>query len=731
MPPHIPEVSLDQEPMVYSYDPLTVKLALTLVNKTFWHYEAQRQQNHENRWLAQESLYLGWLPPKVWEGTNIPRANLAMPITFDQIETALPILYAALFEQSDAWFEIVSNGAATTQTVREIQGYLEYVLEHLEDEYGNNARQELLLMIKDILMYGNGGGMLEWDTLKGYPKVKRVDLRDLYVDTATPGPNIDFARSVVFRRLMTVDELNALRSDSRMNIPNTGVLWYMARTRPITTGDTSQRYRDALRNIQYSPGSSDILPNPADNRVEVLVYYSRSRIIWALNRQWIAYIGNNPYNCIPMFFAPCYSVPNRFYGLSMAEVQEGNQRYAEALMNGRLDEITLGLHPPRIQRRGSIMTPAQQRWRPGAVFTAGDAKDILFQNPAGVASNIYPELEYLSLLSEKRTGVNSMIMGSPRGGNVNRSATGVQAQRQGSTSRLQMIAKNIEDYLIVAMIRKIIKMVQVHVPTNQWLPSLQNGQQSAVRGAEFHKKIQVRVLASSRMMAKDELVQVVGPLLQFMMSGPFLQQLQMSGRTVDFNEVFEMIQMATGTKRRFNFIRDLTEQEQQALNQPPPEVQAEQARADQAAQIRLQMGQMKLQGEQYKGQVDLQKEMIKKQPDENAQIQTMIQAEVQRELARIKLQAEREKNQMNLLAKQQELQLKSAEGAQKLQQMSAEGEVKLRAQQQQNEVAESDRFKQDMLKDRSEERSADRKIRTVKETEKAKAKSRPKKKAEK
>jgi hypothetical protein len=672
--------NLEEAPFIFSYDPMNAKYALELVNRTFNHFETLRQQNHENRWLIQESLYLGWVPPKVWEGTTIPRAALGMPITFDQIESALPLILGALFEQSEQWFEVVAEPGMDPKDARAVQGYLEYVLTHLADDNGVTAIDKLALAVKSVLLYGNGGVLLEWDTKRNVPKLSNVDIKDLYIDTATPSGDIDEARSCVLRRLMTVEELKNLRDDDRMNIPLDDMLWYMAKTRPLTSGDHVEQHRDALRQIHRSPGDSDKTVLPSDQRIEVLVYMSKTRIIWVMNRQWVAYIGNNPYGLIPMAWAPCYTVPGRFYGLSIADVQEGNQRYTEALMNNRLDEVSLALHPPRIQKRGALMTPAQQRWRPGAVYTAGDAKDILFQQPTQALTNIYPELQYLEMLADKRTGINSMTQGVPRGGNVNRSATGVNAQTRGTTSRLQTITKHIETYMIVTMLYKLVKMVRTHVPPQQYLPSVQQGQNRAVQGSAFSQRMRFKINGASRMMVKEELRSVIGPVLQFLFNGPVMGQLAATGRTVDFDETFSMIQQATGIKSRFNLIRPMNQQEQQAQQQPPPEVQAEQARAQQDAQVRLQMGQMKAQSEEKKVQGDLQKEMIKKQPDPQQQAIDQQKAQMEMVLQRVKLEAEREKNKMEMEKKQLELRLKQQEAELKAASLIRESRIKTQAQ---------------------------------------------------
>jgi hypothetical protein len=712
---------------------------LSLVTQTFNHYEEYRRRNHENRWLVHESLYLGWLPQKFWEGTNIARASLGMQLTFDQIETALPVLYQALFEQSDEWFEVQATPGTDPKMARNVQGWLRYALEGTTDEYGRTVRNQYLLAIKDVLLYGNGGVEVYWDGVLNQPGIRAVNIRDVYMDVHTPSPDVDDARSAIVRRLMSVEELVALRADQRMELPSDEILWHMARTRPMTSGDQNENYRDALRQLTRNAGEERV-PNPSDNLIEVLVYYSKTRIIWVLNRQWVAYVDNNPYECIPLALAPCFPVPNRFYALSMADVQEGNQRYIEALMNGRLDELSLQLHPPRIQKRSTLMTPSQERWRPGAVFVAEEAKDVAMQFPGGNSANVFPEIQYLELLAEKRTGVNSTMQGTPKGGNVNRTATGVSSQQKGAASRIGMVAKYVEDYMIVPSLYKMLKMLRTHRAGHDMVPIME-GQNLAgnVPVNQMQGKYRFIIHGSSRMMTRDSLMQVVGPVMQFMMNGPLMSSLQQTGRTIDFEVLVEMIQIATGIKDRFQLVRQITPEEKQAMEQQQQQAQEmEKQKFMRDGEVRLQMGQMKQQTEEKKNQTEIQKEMIKKQPSQGEMEMQQMQMQNEqmaamsaRELEQIKVEAEREKKRMDIMMKQVEMQLKVRGQEADLQHQAQQGQLQMQLARQQGEQQINQSFVQNAmgLQNQSAKNELDlQSKRAQAKAEPKKASTRPKKK---
>lgn len=608
-PRELPHESLEESPTKLGTQSISDALALTLVEQTFASYESFRANNHDRRWQTHDNLYFGYVPQKVWEGTNIPRASLSVPISFDQIESAFPLICQAMFGVDPYWFQVEAEPGGSPMEARQIRAALAYALEHNRPDFAGSARIDLRMAIRSGLQYGNGGVIVEWDQAEQRPMVAWIDLRDLYVDPGALTPLIDDNRSIIIRRMMTVDQLNQLKErDPRFHIPALEVLNYLAANAPSAFGDQTKRYQEAGRGVQYSPGQSDYPTNPADRRVEVLIYYSRQRVIWVLSRKVVAYNERNPYGFIPLCFFPCFPVTGRFYAQSYSDVLEGNQRYIEALMNGRLDEISLALHPPRVMKRSGFMTPTALRWRPGLIMQAEDAKDVATLQVQNVTANVAGEVAWLEAAAEKRTGLNALAtQGVPTPSNANRSATGVAAQQQGGASRLHQIVENIEDYLIVPMLYKMYKIYQYHTQPGELLPALgPDGQLMQVGAEAFNAPIRFKMTAASRMISQAKLAQMFPFVMNFLAQGPLAEQLHSVGKTVDWDEIFQMMQDATGTRGLYRLVRPMTAEEQKAFSQPKPDAQLEMQKAQLEAQTRLQMGQMKAQGDQQKAQLDAQ-----------------------------------------------------------------------------------------------------------------------------
>ncbi len=655
--PQMPFVSLEDTPLKTGLQDLEDAAALQLVRETFANYENYRGQNQEQRWKTADRLYTAFKERKNWEGTSVPRAAIANPIVFDQIEAALPIIEQSIFSGPE-WFQVEAQGETAPQEARAVQAKLSYDLEHPKDNLGTSSRNELSTAFKSGLLYGNGGIAMHWDATKRRSIVEWVDIRDVYIDPGTPTPNIEDARSVIRRKWMTVDELDALRGDAQLNIPSKHVLVFMSMNPQTAYADSTRQVQAAFRGVNWDASNTNVWsPNPADKRIEVLVYYSKTRIIWTLNREWVSYNGKNPYGFYPLTFAPCYNFPGHFYAMSMPDVLEYNQVYSEDLLNKHLDELSLALDPPKTMKRSGLVLPSAQKYRPGNVVLVDDpAKDYVLQFPQGATANVWNEIQYLEIAAEKRTGVNSASQGSPRPGNVNRTATGVQSQINGGNSRLYYLVKNIEDYLITPMLYKMYEMTRYHAAPDETFPVQGGGDNKfiSVGAAAFARPVGFKMLAASKMMSREKLAQILPFVSQYFLNGQFINQLHTVGKTVDFEEFTNYIQDAVGTSKLYSFVRQMTPQEQQAAQQPPPEIQA------------------RMQEAQLKSQTELQKEQIKKQPDPNAQMQAqqemqLKQAEAQskmemeREIAMIKADAERAKAEMTIQLKKMELQIKEQE----------------------------------------------------------------------
>lgn len=685
--PEIPSVVLENEPLPSPEEVLARDYALQLVNDTFAHYERERQ-THDRRWTLNDMLYAKWVPERFWPGTKIPRSSLGAGIVFEQIEGAIPMISQALFSQPE-FFSLEADYGSDGAAARAQQAHLEYSYDVTAGQRGMTQEMEFKSAIKDMLLYGNGVVKNTYNAELRLPSIEHLDIRDLYFDPYCPGPSIDRSRSIIERRLMTIDEIKAYRSDSRMKVPSDNELWGLAVNFDFAYADNGRRIQEGFRSNSYNPGQSNIIPNPSDRQIEVLMYWDHFRVVWVLGRKFVMYNDRNIYGFLPYSVAPCYTYPGRTYGMSVADVQEANQRYMEGLINGRLDYVNLNLFPPRFMPRGGIMNPNQQMWGPNQVFQTDDARNTYVHTTSDATSGVFQEISYLQQAADRVTGINQMSLGITSPSNSNRTAAGINSQLQGAALRLHSIVENIENFLLIPSIQKSIRMVRIHSMAGERLPGRvtdengQNQQFVQVSAQAFTQNTRVKVRAASKMLSRDRLTQLYQFVAQNLLSGQVLQALSQKGETVDIDEMMTMLMDATGVAKRYKVIRPMNDQEKQAMQQQQEAAQRQQTNVDMQkaqldAQTRLQMGQMKVQSDQAKNQTDLQIAQMKSGGPTPMELQQQAQESQQKmAIEAQKAENDRQKAQIDMVLKQKELEFKQAEAQLKLAAAHAQSQQKM------------------------------------------------------
>lgn len=640
--------NLDLEPIEAFQGALREIIAANLVISTFDRYESTERDALYQRWDEADRLYSGFKERLNWEGTTTPRATFPYRVVFDQVEAAVPAIREALFGNND-WFDVIPLPGGDIASAKALKARLKYVLAQQAQGYGPNAKSEIMLAVRDAVLYGQGILGIEFNPAVKTPEVCKINPRDMYFDLANTTPWVDKCRSVIRRSLKTVEELEKWRGAPHIKLPSKDDLWELSQNTNYVPADSA---KDELRTIigEFGSISSDQVPLPTHGLVQVLSYYDNERLIVVLGRNFVVYNEKNPYGCIPFVVIPAYDYPNRFMAQGYGDILWEIQRVTESLVNGRLDEISLLLNPPRIMSSKAMLTASQEVFRPGAVIKVGEPKDaVINQFQAGFSTNIWAEVDFYRTAGELRTGLNGLAQGSARPGNVNRTAGGVSSQLQASALRLSNIVYNVETYGIVPLLAKLVKFLQVHESPGDYSQGQTESGYEYVSTSSYYKPVTFEVRAASQMLSQEKLAQVLPIILQNLVNGPLVAALAANGQTVDATVLMEMIQDASGTKDSYQLIRPMNEQENKARQQPPPQVVAMQQKEQSATQRALQLAQMD-------SQTKLQVESMKHQPNP------------------MEMQLEAQKAQIDMAVKQKEMEFKEKE----LQMKEREGQMKLR-----------------------------------------------------
>jgi hypothetical protein len=597
-----------------------------------------RHQNHDWRWQRADRRYLGVVPRKFWEGTQIERSHISVMTTYQQVEALTVIVMQALFGD-DPWFEALPIGKTTPEAARISRDIIAAQL------YKSRVRKVLKLALKSGYIYGNGllescwhyevikkkvfrveyvpetneivdpftgqamplpSGRMKRDVVEeiqtiidNRPILRCIPITQFFVDPNCPTTDPQDAGFTITRTLEPIGELINMRDEPGYDVPDDEELLQWSKDKPGDQGDLTQQEREASRDGNWQPGIDQSV-DPYAARVEVLRYKTKHRVVWVVNRKHVVYNQTNMYGRM-MQYSPFYTeLIDRFYGMAITDVVNGEQLLQEGIVNARVDELAMALHPPTKVKRGN-QTPAYQlRMRPGALAYSDDPKNDLVRDfPTNVTVNAFQEVDASNLRTQKNTGLTDIaVVGVSSGNNPGaRSATGAGIQGQAAKTRVQGQVENLVDEVLEPILHDFHLLDQHHLDPDQRIEAVDGTMLDPL--ALFSAEVRYYSRAASRMQSRLSLSQNLAQIMQHAMNPALIQQLAERGETVDFAEIFQMLVDVTGHRKRAEFIRKLTPQEIKARQESNPsekiiEMQMQRERLDQMAEMDMNKNEMQL-----------------------------------------------------------------------------------------------------------------------------------------
>lgn len=624
-------------------DKWTDSYAAKITMADFKKAEAYRTINHDWRFRVSDQLYLAWTQRKTWEGTKIPRSSVGIFIALEQIEALLPNVLLSLFPDNNRLpFDVEPEPGSTVEQADATRDLISWQLQDLGEPGRYLTMREIARRAyKSSYIYGNG--LIEFGVLDKYvtrskferrdvpvrtmvshpltgepvavptgqmksviskymqtehlvrPILSNTDLRDFYIDPNCSSANVQDADFCATRNLVPVSKLLELVGVDGFNIPSPQALVKLAQIKTTSQGDTTKMNQESFRGMTYQP-SLDYSADPALARVEVIRYWQKGRHVWMFGRQWVAYNKVNAFNILPFLNAFYIDVPSRFYGLSICDLVEGDQKLAEAIINARIDELNLMIHRPLIVKEGRAFSASQQRIRPGVVWKVESPNDdVKWMDTKPITQDAYVEVDALERRVQKKTGVTDLaVLGTPAaGGNsANRTATGISSQEGASGKRIQYHVENAEDQFIVPALNIIHALNQIFLPPDEMIQVLgPKAQLLTIDPVDIlNASVRFRMNASSKMRIRGALAQGgLGLILQTYMNPEIMNIAAQMGMKFDFKQAQRMINDTFGLPPMALW-SPMSPQEQQSfvqLQMAPHmmEMQKQQARLDSHAQV--------------------------------------------------------------------------------------------------------------------------------------------------
>lgn len=596
--------------------------ALQISMSDFRTAETFRQQTAEQRWLAADRTYLAWTGGgKYWDGTRIPRANMQVYLAYQQIEVLMPQAIDAMFG-GDLDFDVQPGAAGTTLSqALAVRDLLVDQFQVLNTSNPNfiTLREIFRRMTKSSLIYGNGICEFGWENTQksgkkwqrqNFPEMQDVShmtgfpaqvptgnvhsvafdtptqtviskpflqhrsVKDFYIDPNCPSPNIQEAQYAATRTLLPISLLATYRGRPGFTIPSDDDLFTLSKEKTTTSGDMVKSQSESYRGAGSWQPSLDQSKDPRQARVEVIRYWQSGKHVWTLGRKHVALNRDNSYGVIPFLGTYYTDVPDRFYALSICDLTEGDQNLAATLLNARLDELNLIIHPPFISKRGSLLATSAAKFRPGGRFELDNPKEDLIRMEMGnVTAEAFTEVDQVERRTSKTVGVTDSVgfgVSSAGGNSALRSATGVQSQSNAQSSRVHYLVANAEDQFMLPLLNIFWALNKQNLDPQTLLQIL--GPQGQVKQLDpvellnadprFSMKTASKMKARAAMQGGG-----LSQILQYFTNPAFVEAIaEQQNMVLDALTVSQVV-CDTFNMRSTEFFRPITPQEAQARQQ--------------------------------------------------------------------------------------------------------------------------------------------------------------------
>lgn len=627
-------------------DMWSTQRAMTMVRDSVNYMETFLQQaGHYTRWTAADEQFVAWKPVQLWDGTRRPKANVPVYLLFQLLQTLLPSVLSAMFPLH----ENIDVAPRPGSTIDQARAAWELIMAQLES-LGEDGLTRFRLIANEVFtqafLYGNGIVEIGWlyrimqrmmydvdwvserklvydhitgqhivanigepkrvirEKLHSYvlnqPDIRCWDIRQFLIDPNCRTPRVQDAACCATVQAMTVGELITYRGQTGFDIPDDYSLVKLAEGRLFTPADQYQRQSSAIQGRTWNI-SDDYTTDPYNKHITVHRWFSRERNVWLLNKQWVAFNGWNTYGVLPFLNAFYVPFPNRFHGVSLADVTEGEQRLESGLLEARLNELSLALSAPFVRKQGTMLgNPGVIYMSPSKVIDVNDEpeKAIKRLDVQAQTQQVFMEVNDSERRAAKITGLSDMAVAGvaqAAGNSANRTASGIEAQRNATSNRIEFLVENAEASFIEPMCMMLHMLNIKMLPRDQMTEILGvDGKQKTIDPVHvLNAQPRFTMRAAARMRQRQQTMQIMPWLVQVYLNPELIGMMgQQQNMTLDVKVLTDWI-MDTINAPKISLWRALTPQEVQQQQAPPPQEQAKMQQLQTRLQAAIQMAREK------------------------------------------------------------------------------------------------------------------------------------------
>jgi hypothetical protein len=496
------------------------------------------------RWIEIDLLYQS--PPmlRVWEGTSMPKANIAKFTVATHVNSINSKLVGGMFYEEPP-FKLVSRSSISSNTSRAIEEITAYQLDEM------NFKQEVKYGLFSCLL--NGTGIWKWgwkdyyktewdfesvkepltatdpvtgkpmeipteesdsyrmirkETLVSHPYFENCDIRTVLVDPATRVPDIRMAKFVIHEFPVTYRDLMRWKDEVyyneknepiyRYNLPDETTIksWFetpeaMQQGMQIA-GQNVISGQNSTQFVQHAaPLFTKTTEDPLDEPLLIQERWDEDKVITVLAGQRVIRNEPNPFGCIPFYSVNWWMIQDCFWGMGLGTTLGGEQRLQQGFINAVADIGTLAANQPLVRARGANINTQQVRARLGGFIDVDGTDATKALHPLDLPK-IQSEMFQVVAASEARTestsGANEMLtMGmskpSGRGSSMGRTATGAGGLMQAAVDRIGGLVEDFNRQVFQPWLWKMYDLNRMFLPPTVYRKILTEQLEQALRAS--------------------------------------------------------------------------------------------------------------------------------------------------------------------------------------------------------------------------------------------------------
>lgn len=545
------------------------------------------------RWIEIDLLYQS--PPllQTWEGTSMPKANIAKFTVATHVNAINSKLIGGMFYEEPS-FILQQRSSISANCARAITEIESYQLAEM------NFKQEVKYGFFSCLLNGTGIWkwgwkdyyVTEWDfeplgpmtsvtvngtvkkvpnqdsdsfkmikneVLKSHPYFENCDIRTVLVDPGCRTPDIRDAKFVVHEFPVTYRDLMRMKEEVYYDEENNPVYRYdlpseeeikswfdgseaMDQSRAIA----SQAFVSGQNNTQFmqhaAPLFTKTTEDPLDEPLLIQERWDNEKVMTVLAGKRLIRNEPNALGKIPFYSVNWWQIQDCFWGMGLGTCLGGEQRLQQGFINAVANIGTLAANQPLIRARGANINTQQVRARLGG-FIDVDGDPMKAIHPLDLPK-IQPEMFSVIAASESRTesisGASQMLtMGasrpSGRGSSMGRTATGAGNLMQAATDRIGGLVEDFNRQVYQPFLWQIYDLNRMFLPPTVYRSILTQSLAEELH-ASFEDFMKGRkgiktfdVLAGSHLAARQQMAQSM-PLIMQYFTNPAL-----AGQIADIN----------------------------------------------------------------------------------------------------------------------------------------------------------------------------------------------------